>query len=168
MRAGRTAALIVSLLMVFGVLVSGAGAASALTYPSHATLTVNDPNPKCGQTVDVVGTGYLPNTLVTVSVGGSVVGTVMTDDQGSFTFPYTLPVPCVDGEQIIRATDGTTDLTVTVTVSSTTETTVTPGNLPRTGSSGTTMHLVQIGILLVAGGGILLLATRKRRQSSPA
>jgi len=173
MRANRTAALIVSLLVVFGALVTGAAAVSALTYPTDATLTVNDPTPSCGQTVQVVGTGFLPNTEVTVSIGGKTVGTAMTDADGNFTFPYTLPTPCDAGEQIIRATDGTNTLLVSISVSSTTETTATPttvatGSLPVTGSSGTTMHLVQAGILMVAGGGILLLATRKRRQTTTA
>ena len=175
MRANRTAALIVSLLVVFGALVTGAAAVSALTYPTDATLTVNDPTPSCGQTVQVVGTGFLPNTEVTVSIAGQTVGTVMTDADGNFTFPYTLPTPCDAGDQVIRATDGTNTLLVSVTVSSTTETTATStsttvatGSLPVTGSSGTTMHLVQAGILMVAGGGILLLATRKRRQTTTA
>jgi LPXTG-motif cell wall-anchored protein len=167
MRANRPVALIVSLLMVFGFVALGAGASSALTYPANATLTVNNPTPKCGETVNVVGTGFLPNTEVTITISGVVVGTAMTDDKGNFTFPYTVPTPCIDGKQLIRATDGTNTLLVNITVLSTTQTRAT-GSLPRTGSSGTTMHLVQAGILMVAAGGILLIATRKRRPTVDA
>ena len=166
MRANRPAVLMVALLMMFGILAASGSVANAQSYPGDATLTVNDPNPKCGQTVQVVGTGFLPNAPVTISIAGKVVGTAMSDAKGSFTFPYTLPVPCVDGEQIIRATDGTNTLLVTITVSSTTQTTAATGNLPRTGSSDTSLRLAQGGILLVATGGLLLAATRKRRQSA--
>jgi LPXTG-motif cell wall-anchored protein len=188
MRANRPAVLIVTLLMVLGVFAAAGAAASAQSYPNDATLTVNDPNPVCGQTVQVVGTGFLPNAPVTVSIAGQVVGTATSDADGNFTFPYTLPTPCVDGEQLIRATDGTNTLLVTISVSSTTQSTANStnssipsnssnssntqtntaatGTLPRTGSSGTSMHLVQAGILLVATGGILLVATRKRRQTA--
>ena len=156
-------ALFVAALLGLGLMVTGSGTAGAVDYPSNATLTVNDPNPVCGQTVNVTGTGFLPNTLVTITIAGQVVGTVMSDANGNFTFPYTLPVPCVDGEQTIRATDGTNTLLVNINVSSTTQTTVS-GTLPRTGSSDTSLHLVQVGLLLVGVGGILLVATRKRRR----
>jgi len=173
MRAPRISAVIAALLMVFGLFAATsvlAGPAGALDYPGKSTLTVNDPTPKCGQTVDVVGTGFLPDTLVTVTVGGKVVGTITTDDQGSFTFPYVVPDPCVDGEQqTITATDGTNTLTVDITLSATTATTLAPsGNLPRTGSSDTTLHLVQLSVLLIAVGGVLLVATRKRRHTADA
>jgi hypothetical protein len=160
-------ALFVALILGLGLLLAGPGTAGAVDYPSDATLTVNDPTPSCGQTVDVVGTGFLPDTLVTITIGGQVVGTVTSDANGNFTFPYTLPDACVDGEQTIRATDGTNTLLVSITVSSTTRATATTtasGNLPVTGSSGTTLHLVQVGVLSVAIGGILLVATRKRRR----
>jgi hypothetical protein len=157
MRVNRPAVLIVALLMMFGVLAASGSAADAQSYPGAATLTVSDSNPVCGQTVKVVGTGFLPNALVTVTIAGKVVGTAQTDAQGNFTFPYTLPDPCVNGAEIIRATDGTNTLLVTVTVSSATRTTTATGNLPRTGSSDTSMRLAQGGVLL---------ATRKRLQSA--
>jgi len=164
MKLNRSALVLVSLLMVvLGALVTGTTAAGAQEYPPTATLTVNNPNPVCGETVEVRGTGFAPNSTVTVSIGGHEVGTAQTDAEGNFTFPYTLPDPCDSGKQIIRATDGTTDLQVTISVSSTTVTTAT-GSLPRTGSSDSTLRLAQIGILLVAFGGILLMATRKRRE----
>lgn len=167
MKLNRSAVVLMSLLLVvLGALVTGTTVAGAQEYPPTATLTVNDPNPVCGETVEVRGTGFAPNATVTISIGGHDVGTAQTDAEGNFTFPYTLPDPCDSGEQIIRATDGTTTLLVTISVSSTTVTTATTatGNLPRTGSSDSTLRLAQIGILLVAFGGILLMATRKRRQ----
>jgi LPXTG-motif cell wall-anchored protein len=171
MRTNRSSRPLVSLLVAcfvaLGVLVAGAVGAGAVEYPSDATLTVNDPTPACGQTVQVVGTGFLPDTTVTITIAGEVVGTTMSDADGNFTFPYTLPDPCISGEQLIRATDGTNTLLVSITVSSTTQTTATTpaaGDLPVTGSSDTSLHLAQAGVLLVAAGGILLMATRKRRR----
>ncbi len=46
-------------------------------------------------------------------------------------------------------------------------TTAPPVDLPKTGSSGTTV-LLQIGTLLLTGGLIVIIATRRRTADSPA
>lgn len=140
-------------------------AAMAQSYPDTPTLTVDQTVvPPC-TTVVLTGTGFLPNTLVTITVGGTVIGTVTTDADGNYTFPYTISCSEVDGAVLtFTASDGTNVLSVSVTIEAAAVTTTTAGGtLPKTGASDTTALLVRVSVVLVAMGGILVLATRRRR-----
>lgn len=148
-----------------------AAPAQAQDYPGGPTLTVDRPSVVCGDTVVITGKDFLPDTEVTLTVGGQVIGTVMTDGEGNFSFPWT--VPCsLSGSVTITASDGVNTLSVSITVgapgpSPTTAPGPTPsgtGTLPRTGSDSDL--LVRGGLLLVAVGGLLVLATRKRDRAT--
>src|SRR5947209_19531120 len=79
-----------------------------------ATLTVTPNAARSGDTVTIRGSGFLPNDFVTVRDNGIVISTnVLTDNQGSFSLPYTVPPNSNTGNHIIDATDrqGTTAAT---------------------------------------------------------
>jgi hypothetical protein len=166
MRFTRPLRVAAVLLIAFLALALPATAAVAQSYPSTPTLTVNKPVvAPCG-TVVLTGTGFLPDSLVTITVDGTVIGTVMSDGNGDYTFNYTVPCSAVDGEVLtFTGNDGTNILSVTVTVEISAVTTTTAGSLPKTGVSDTTMLLVRVSVVLVAVGGILVLATARRRRS---
>ncbi len=167
MRANRPLRAAAALLIAVLALALPAGAAFAQSYPSTPTLTVDQPVvPPC-TTVVLTGTGFLPNTVVTISVDGKVIGTVTTDDQGNYTFPYTISCSEVDGAVLtFTGNDGTTILSVSVRIEAAAVTTTTAtGSLPKTGASDTTMLLIRVSVVLVAIGGILVLATSRRRRS---
>ena len=145
-----------------------AGAAFAQSYPSTPTLTVDQTVvPPC-TTVVLTGTGFLPDAVVTITVDGTVVGTVTTDDQGNYTFPYTVSCSAVDGAVLtFTGDDGTNILSVSVRIEAAAVTTTTAsGSLPKTGASDTTMLLVRVSVVLVAVGGILVLAANRRKRSN--
>ena len=165
MRANRplraTAALLIALLAV----ALPATAAVAQSYPSTPTLTVDQPVVAPCTTIVLTGTGFLPDTLVTITVDGKVIGTVMTDGQGNYTFTYTVSCSEVDGAVLtFTGNDGTNVLSVSVTVEAAAVTTTTAGTLPKTGASDTTMLLVRVSVVLVAVGGILVLAASRRKR----
>jgi len=165
MRANRSLRAAAALLIAILALALPAGVAFAQSYPSTPTLTVDQPVvPPCTKIV-LTGTGFLPNTVVTITVDGTVVGTVTTDDQGSYTFPYTVSCSEVDGAVLtFTGNDGTNILSVSVRIEAAAATpTTAAGNLPKTGASDTTMLLVRVSVVLVAVGGILVLATSRRR-----
>jgi hypothetical protein len=166
MRASRSVRVATALLIALLAVALPAAGAGAQSYPDTPTLTVDQPVvPPC-TTVILTGTGFLPDTLVTITVDGTVIGTVMTDENGNYTFPYTVSCSEVDGAVLtFTGDDGTNILSVNVTIEAGAVTTTTAGTLPRTGSSDTTTLLIRLSVVLVAVGGILVLATSRRRRS---
>ena len=152
------------------LLVVAAAPAQAQDYPAGPTLTVDRPSVSCGQAVVISGKDFLPDTEVTLTVGGEVIGTAMTDSQGSFSFTWT--VPCtLSGSVTVTATDQQNTLSVALTVGAaggpsptTAPRPASSGTLPRTGSDSDV--LVRAGLLLVAAGGLLVLSTRKRSREA--
>ena len=158
--------LAVATVIVIASMVPASMASAAGEYPDTPVLTIDQHQvPPC-TTLILTGGGFLPNTLVTITANGKVVGTVMTDSQGNFTFPYPVPCDAQAGQIVFHANDGTNDLEVDATV--VVQTATTTGTLPRTGSSDTTLRLVQLSVLLITMGGILVLATRRRNRGDQA
>jgi LPXTG-motif cell wall-anchored protein len=170
-------ALLLACTLSIGLLAGGT--ASAQSYPNVATLTADKPTVDPCDTVILTGTGYLPNSQVTITVNGTFAGTTMTDAQGNFTFPYPVPCNAAAGQLLFTASDGTTTLSTTVSVSakatsqggnssngsgSTGAATSSGSSLPTTGSNTDTY--VRIAVLLIALGGLVLLATRRRDRHS--
>ncbi len=167
MRANRSLRVAAAVLLVMLALALPATAAMAQSYPDTPTLTVDQPVvPPC-TTIVLTGTGFLPNALVTITVDGKVVGTVTTDADGNYTFPYTISCSEVDGAVLtFTGNDGTNILSVSVTIEAAAVTTTTAsGTLPKTGASNATMMLIRVSVVLVALGGILVLATSRRKRS---
>jgi len=142
--------LAVATVIVIASMVPASMASAAGEYPDTPVLTIDQHQvPPC-TTLILTGGGFLPNTLVTITANGKVVGTVMTDGQGNFTFPYPVPCDAQAGQIVFHANDGTNDLEVDATV--VVQTATTTGTLPRTGSSDTLLLLTIAGLLILAGG----------------
>lgn len=162
MRSLRTTRLLVATFLAGLAVIAAAPAVQAQEgYAGGSTLTVSNPSPACGSSVTLTGTGFKPNAAVTLTQeGGGTIGTVTTDTNGSFSFVWTIPEPCTAGTIVIQASDGTTVLSVSITIGGTTVQTTGTTTLPRTGADNG--NLLRAGILLVAAGGLLVLTTRKR------
>lgn len=145
---------------VFAALLMLPVAAHAQEYPpSSGDLEVPSDTAEPGGAVTISGSGYAPNTTVTITVNGVQVATVTTDGTGAFTATITLPTG-VTGDVEIAATgtgaDGETRvLSATVTVAGDGST------LPRTGSSGT-FPAVGMALVLLCMGAAFVVATRRR------
>jgi hypothetical protein len=168
MRASRSARVVTALLVTLAALALPTTIAAAQSYPDTPTLTVDQPVVAPCTTVVLTGTGFLPDTLVTITVDGKVIGTVMSDENGNYTFSYTVSCSEVDGAVLtFTGDDGTNILSVSVTVeagASAPTTTTTTGTLPRTGTSDTTASLIRVAVVLLTVGAILVLATSRRRR----
>lgn len=161
MRASRTLRLLLAACAAGLALLVVAPAAQAQPgYEGGTTFTVSNPSPGCGSSVTLTGTGFAPNASVTLTEQGrGTIGTVTTDANGNFSFVWTVPQPCTPGTVVITASDGTTVMSVSITIGETGGA-PSPVTLPRTGSDNG--NLIRAGVLLVAAGGLLVLATRKR------
>ena len=135
------------------------------TNPAVATLTVNKTTTEPCKQIVIQGRDFLPNHEVIITANGVVIGTVMSNASGNFTFPYKVPCSAVAGTIEFKASDGTNVLTVDVEVLSATATQDPTGTLPQTGSN-TTETLIRIGVLLIAAGGMVIIATRRRSSRS--
>jgi hypothetical protein len=130
----------------------------ALAVPSGPGATGNVVK---GQKVKLHGTGYQPNSLISVLVYSTpqVLTTVMTDSSGSFTVEVTVPAGLPDGHHTLVAAGvdpagHTRYLTLGVTV------TAGSAELAYTGASVLTPALAGLGALVLGGG--LLMASRRR------
>ena len=119
-----------------------------------------EPTPTTGGPVPVEGTGYEPGTTVDLWLdgeGGTLLGTVQVDGDGSFSTEVSLPDTTLgDHEIVVTGTDALgTDTTGSIEVQVT-------GTLPSTGSSSTGQAVQMAMMLLVAG--VLLVGTTQRRH----
>jgi len=133
----------------------------------NLTIIINNTIVMPGGTVIITGQGFLPNSVITVTVGSTVVGTPVTDSNGSFTQGFDAPM--VLGEHTVSATDGTNTISIPFTVAasgaaSTGAPAVTPGGtLPYTGTDSS-LPIAQGGAMLVAAGAVIVFTVRKRQQ----
>jgi titin len=130
----------------------------ALAVPSGAGSTGSVVK---GQQVTVHGTGYAPNSLVSVLVYSTpqVLTTTMTDGSGSFTVQVTVPAGLPDGRHTLVASGADSSghlryLTLPITV------TAGSAELAYTGASVLTPALLGLGAL-VLGGGLLVVSRRR-------
>jgi titin len=114
-----------------------------------------------GDKVTVHGTGYAPNTVVSVLVYSTpqVLTTTMTDGSGSFTVEVTVPAGLPDGQHHLVAAGADPSghmryLTLPITV------TGGSAELAYTGASVLTPALLGLGAL-VLGGGLLVVSRRR-------
>jgi hypothetical protein len=114
-----------------------------------------------GEKVTVHGSGYQPNSLVSVIIYSTpqVLTSVMTDSSGSFTVEVTVPAGLASGQHTLVAAGTDTsghprymNLPITVIAGS--------GELAYTGASVLTPALLGLGALVLGGG--LLMASRRR------
>ncbi|MCU1372662.1 MAG: cell wall anchor protein [Ilumatobacteraceae bacterium] len=163
------------------LLIALAAAPAAAQYP----FNVSPGTVVAGGSVTVSGKGCSPNAPVTITmvegaaqkaVGDVIFETTITSDEnGEFTFTFTVPVGTPVGTYEVKAecNDGVVFSAFIDVVDSTTATT-TPGTgstgssgpIVRTGSDLNGLGLAGAGLITV--GGIILIATRSRRHQAQA
>lgn len=108
-RIGVALALVASALAMVLVTPSTASAAPCVVGPEYsgtATIGVTPAGPvRPGEEITITGTGWPPGCDVVISVDGAVVGTVVTDANGAFSFGTTLG-SSISGTVTIGATAG--------------------------------------------------------------
>ncbi len=112
-----------------------------------------------GGTVTVHGSGFKPNSTVTVTLHSipTILGTVTTDSNGNFVHTFTLPVTAATGShQIIMSGVDPQGASVSTTLS------LTISTLPLTGSNST-VPLTQYALIFFAIGLFGYITARKRR-----
>jgi hypothetical protein len=132
-----------------------------------------------GQVVVFIGTGFAAHSTVTISIYSdpTVLGTVVTDGNGDFRKPITVPPDLAEGAHTAVAQgvapDGTgRSMKLAITVAARTTTSAPPksgtggGKLPTTGLDIRTMLLA--GLLSLATGTGLIFAARPRRRRPTA
>lgn len=132
---------------------------------SGGTTVTTDPSGTVapGETIDIIGTGFPADCEVDIVIDGTVVGTVTTNADGSFSFPYTIPADFLGTLTIVISAG---DFSQTITLQVAQPTTTTLQQLTPTGSDST--GIAGFGIALVAAGGLLVLLARKRRETVAA
>ena len=162
--------LIAALTLTLGF-TTAASAQTTINIVNYGNLTIiiNNITVLPGGTVIIMGSGFIPNSTVTVTVASDpyVAGTPTADSSGSFTLSFAAPTEV--GSHTITATDGTNTLAIPFEVSAAGAATtgtpaVTPGGtLPYTGSDSS-LPLAQGGAMLVAAGAVTVFMVRKRQQ----
>ena len=164
MRAVGVVALLVGLSFTIGT--------PAFAYgPNGSTLTANTPSAPPGGGLGVQGSGFAPNSLVTLVLHSTPVGlgTVTADANGNFTDTVTIPADTPPGDHTIIATDpdgdsASTAIVVSGTVTTTASNSASGSTLAFTGADIAAM--TTLGALALAVGGFLVLMGRKRRTVS--
>ncbi|RBY93490.1 hypothetical protein DQ237_17955 [Blastococcus sp. TF02-8] len=140
--------------------------------PASAELTLTTDKgritkAKAGQDITVIGTGFLPYSTATIVIYSSptVLGTVVTDAQGNFTKPVTVPTGLAAGTHSLVASgvapDGS-DRFLRMDVSVAGGSGRSAGSLAYTGAD-LLLPLV-LGTGGVVAGALLFLVTRRRRE----
>jgi titin len=128
-----------------------------------------------GQVITVVGTGFLPFSTATIIVYSDpiVLGTAVTDANGDFTKPVTVPSSLAVGAHNLVASGVDPDgqvrqirmpVTVQVTAASTPAGTVAGSALPNTGAA--VLQLAALAVALTAAGIGLVAYARRRRSAA--
>ena len=107
--------------------------------------------------------GFPPDTPVTFSLDGEVLGTVTADANGDCAFTFTMPDAC--GVYTLTASGGGVVRTSTITVPCAAAPVSAAGALPYTGSDS--LPIAQLGIGLLAVGAFVTILVR-RRHAAPA
>lgn len=163
-------------MLVLGAMVFAALAATAMLatsagvqyVPGQPGIIVDPGCSPVGGNITVEGSGVPANSVVTITVNGTTLGTATANGDGDFlTASLPLPATLTSGQYTLHATTGSVDLTATLDVAtgpcavSAATVAQSPGTLPVTGTNSG--EWVKAGLSLVAIGGLLVLATRRRR-----
>ncbi len=133
-------------------------------------VTVSDPNPSPGSSVDVAASGFQPNSDVDILFRSTptLLASVTADAGGDVAATVTIPSDA-SGEHRIElvgvAPDGSAR-TVSATVTVSADGSTSSGSLPSTGNS--TVPIVYIAILVALLGVALLIGARVRSRARSA
>jgi len=154
-----------ALVMAIAVPVMTAGVGGALSYTPPALETKPCAAPSEAMTLN--GSGFVPGAVAEISLGGTVLGTVVVSPSGTFSFGFT--APNATGSYQLSASDGTNSLSTTFRVATNCSGGGGGGGggLPYTGTSSTPW-LVRVGVGLLAVGAafVALLRTTGRRRET--
>jgi len=138
-------------------------------YEGSAVITVDPVTVTPGGSVTLSGFGFPPNVLVPLFFNDDPIGSPVTDENGEFTFVYTVPVDTPAGTFEFSAACGTFILTSNITItpvipptSAPVPTTQAPQPLPTTGADS--LPLVQIAAALIVIGGLVLFLARRQSE----
>lgn len=139
-------------------------------YEGSAVISVDPVTVTPGGSVTITGVGFPPNVLVPLFFNDEPIGSPVTDENGAFTFVYTIPADTPAGTFEFSAACGTFILTSNITVTPippvpgpTTPITQAPTQpLPTTGADS--LPLVQIAGALIVVGGLVLFLTRRQHE----
>jgi len=131
---------------------------AAASYEPTGTVTVSHTAPAPGAAITVTGSGYAPLSQVTITIGTAqtVLSTVMTTADGSFSTSVTIPASLA-GSQTLSAT-GLNPVGSTRVLAATLNVGGTP--LPATGSD-TTVLLVAGAVVVAVGAGLVVTSRRR-------
>ena len=134
--------------------INGTGTSTVLnlTVAAVPAPVVANPEPTVGSTIPVTGDGYEPNTPVEILLdvpGGTVLATVITDADGSFSTTVTLPAGALGNHSLVilgqNSAGGVASAELPIAIVT----------LPSTGGDPT--QVANLGGLLVAAGVALML-----------
>jgi len=150
--------------MVIAVVLGVWAASPALAfYNKPPTADVGDTNPSPGQTTDLFGAHWCPNSTVQIFFDGKFLGTAHTDSEGKFDTNITIPSNASAGEHTITVKglddecENVREVNITITISGA----AAGGNLPFTGSNISVGALLVIALVIV--GAASLVAGRRRK-----
>lgn len=148
------------------------GAASAAPYPPPVTtsLSVSSNTPCAGQSIKVGGSGFGATEAVTLSIGGTVVGSATTDAAGSFDPDVTTP-NLIGGQNLtgLGQTSGrTASLTITIRDCAGAGASGGGGGGGGGGLASTGVKIAGLGLLaaLLLSGGMFFVIAGRRRASA--
>ena len=129
---------------------------SATMASAYSGGTVTGPGTVApGGSINLTGSGFGPNTPITITIsGGTVITGNVTDASGNWT--ASIPAPNNLGTYTITVSGGQTTGSTTVTVAASGG----GGGLPVTGSSNS-LPLTQTGAALVAAGALVVFGVRR-------
>lgn len=90
----------------------------ATAYEDEATLIINHTEGKPGSYFEIKGKDFPPNATATVTINGTVLGTVTTDDDGEFEFELNTAGADEGGYQVIVSVNPTDSIRFTLDSSS--------------------------------------------------
>ena len=73
---------------------------------SNPTISINPTSGPVGTSVTVTGNGFDPISTVAISFGGSNIATVIPGSNGGFTAIFRVPLSSSNGDQTVKATQG--------------------------------------------------------------
>lgn len=132
-------------------------------YEGSAIISISPLTIAPGGTVTITGEGFPPDVSVPLFFNGDEIGAPVTDEDGAFSFLYTVPADATTGTVTFEALCGAFTLTTNLTV---TAGQVTPTTIPVTGSDST--GLVQVAAALLAVGALLVFVSRRQVQRRKA
>ena len=139
---------------VSAIVLGGASAATAADYGGGTLTGPGTATP--GGTMALAGTGFLPNTPITITVAPGGVTVTGNSTNGSGAFSASVPAPSTAGTYTVTATDGVNTSSTSVVVSASGG----GSALPVTGNSSS-LPIAQLGAALLAVGALIVFGVRR-------